>query len=135
MKEPFFNLVIIALPALLFLPQAYAAQCKGSDGRWYDYTSPMCESGEAPSRGAQSGGATAASRPSAFEPEASMGDLDENHAIAMQVLAKANGWRCDTISAVRSCFYGCDYKLFCNQFRHEYEFTDKGGKTFIEVKK
>ncbi|WP_275100490.1 hypothetical protein [Sedimenticola hydrogenitrophicus] len=31
--------------AFLLVPQAHAAQCKGADGAWYDYTSPMCQSG------------------------------------------------------------------------------------------
>ena len=106
------------------------AQCQGPDGVWYDYTSPMC-SGPA---------ATAESRrehnqvPAYFEPDIKFGDLDATWAITLRGVVREKGWQCFTVSAVRSCFWGCDYMVNCDGYTNTYEVTTKGGRVFVEAK-
>jgi hypothetical protein len=49
-------------------------------------------------------------------------------------LIHARGWACDTISAVHPFFFGGGITIRCNQFRYEYELTDRGGRWQIELK-
>jgi hypothetical protein len=49
-------------------------------------------------------------------------------------LVRANGYRCDSVSAFRPFFWGNGYKLVCNEFRYEYDVEDKGGRWEVTVK-
>ncbi len=49
-------------------------------------------------------------------------------------LVRANGYRCDSVSAFRPFLWGLGYKLVCNEFRYEYDVEDKGGRWEVTVK-
>jgi hypothetical protein len=49
-------------------------------------------------------------------------------------LVRANGYRCESISAFRPFLWGNGYNLVCNEFRYEYDVEDKGGRWQVTVK-
>ena len=47
----------------------------------------------------------------------------------MSSLVRMNGWRCDSVSAVRPYIFSSKdgYVLTCNHFKYGYDIEDKGG--------
>lgn len=49
-------------------------------------------------------------------------------------LVRANGYRCDSISAARPMMFSRGFVLVCNGFAYEFEIEDKGGRWRVTVK-
>ena len=49
-------------------------------------------------------------------------------------LIRLNGWRCDSISALRPFSFSHGYTVKCNRFAYHYEVFDRGGRWIVEVK-
>lgn len=123
-----FPIALAVVLAIAPLP-ASSAQCQGRDGAWYDYTSPMCQPAQpAPKPKAKE------APPSYFEPGIMFGDLTATHAMTLRGVVREKGWLCETVSGVRSCFWGCDYHLDCDNFTNTYEIDIRGGRVFVEAK-
>lgn len=52
----------------------------------------------------------------------------------MANLVRANGYRCDSISAARPMVFSRGFVLVCNGFAYEYQLEDKGGRWRVTVK-
>lgn len=75
-----------------------------------------------------------------IEPNAMISDTDDfpratllglvDPAVAM---IRANGWRCDSISAVRPFMLSRGFTVVCNGFRYEYDISDRGGNWVVEL--
>jgi hypothetical protein len=48
-------------------------------------------------------------------------------------LVRANGYRCNSISSVRSMMFSKGFVLICNHFDYKYEIEDKGGNWQVTV--
>lgn len=48
-------------------------------------------------------------------------------------LIRANGYRCDSISAVRPFLFSRGFTIVCNNFNYEYDISDKGGNWVVEL--
>jgi hypothetical protein len=49
-------------------------------------------------------------------------------------VVRANGYHCDSVSAVRPFFFSNGCNLTCNHFRDDYVLVDKGGRWQVTVK-
>lgn len=47
---------------------------------------------------------------------------------------RANGYACESISAVRTMFLADGFVLTCNRFRYDYDVEDKGGRWRVTVR-
>lgn len=119
-----FPIALAVVLAIAPLP-ASSAQCQGRDGAWYDYTSPMCQPPKPKAT---------EETPWYFEPDIKLGDLDEIWAMMLRGVAREKGWPCETISAVRSCVWGCGYRLDCDNYTRTYELTTRGTHVVVEPK-
>lgn len=128
------SLELVCFAAMLgaSVPLAQAAQCQGKDGAWHDYNSAMCRVGPEPTAPAKPG--SVPEGPSFLEEGVVFGDLDWQWAVTLRGLVQERGYRCDTVSAVRSCLWGCDYHLDCDHFRYTFKVSDRGGRVFVDPK-
>ena len=71
------------------------------------------------------------------EPEAVISDgLETEEFVDLAVkLIRANGWRCDSLSAMRPFLWGgSGMVVYCNSYRYGYEIADKGGVPVVTMK-
>ena len=52
---------------------------------------------------------------------------------ALVMIVKANGNRCDSVSAASDNVFSKGYTLKCNKYNYTYQILDKGGKWFLQV--
>jgi len=48
-------------------------------------------------------------------------------------MIRASGYRCDSISVVRPFILSRGFTVLCNNFRYEYDFSDRGGNWVVEL--
>lgn len=52
---------------------------------------------------------------------------------ASAAAVRAHGWRCDSVSSLRSWMFSTGFTLICNNFRYSYDFEDKGGNWTVKI--
>lgn len=48
-------------------------------------------------------------------------------------LIRANGWKCDSVSAARPFLFSRGVSIVCNKFRYSYEIADRGGNWIAKI--
>ena len=51
----------------------------------------------------------------------------------MVTMIQAWGYRCDSVSSVRSWILSTGFTIICNRYSYKYEVSDKGGKWVVEL--
>lgn len=60
--------------------------------------------------------------------------ITKQQVYALANFVRANGYRCDSVSAALPWVFSFGFTLRCNGYRHEYKITDKGGTWIVAVK-
>ena len=53
---------------------------------------------------------------------------------SLVVMIRARGWRCDSISAARTFFWGRGFDVKCNGYAYHYQIEDRGGRWVVTLK-
>ncbi len=75
---------------------------------------------------------TAAGNAATVENDAVVGDGINQEAIdAAVALILLNGYKCDSVSAIRKFFIGRGFVVKCNRYAYTYEIEDRGGNWVV----